>query len=285
MSRTRRWTLAGIALAVVVVAFAVWFALRTRPDAVGPRFTEALIGRHPGTTVDGWTGGVLRVALPSGVYIDVRLSDVFAACRAQRFACGDAIDRALDDVDRIDRATRAPQRAMLGAALVAEASPGFRFGFVAEPLIGPVELRYVLASGTASTFVTAAIADRLGLKGPALKDAALTALRAEHGVDLQRLAGSAGAATIYRVHSPGDAPASLLDPARMRGFAATIRSRRLYATIPSRGSLYLSAAGAAEARALAALQSGTPGSARRVGLLAYDVDAADGSALTMPTLP
>lgn len=291
MTRRRIAALAGLVVVGAVGAAAWWAYARTRPDAIGPRVADALIARHPGTTVEALDTGtlpatVLRAASPSGVYIDLQLTSVRDACRDRPLRCGDAVDRALDDVDRADRATREPQRSLIRAMVIGESSPGFRMGYIAEPLIGPLEIRYALVDGVASTFVTAAIADRLGLTQAGVRATAITALRSEPDVDLQKIDGSIPA--LYRVLSPGDPAASLLDRDRMKRFARRLGSARLDAIVPARGSLYLAAGGSAERRALRALQTRLRGSRFKVGdaeLIAYDTEAEDGAVLSSATTP
>ena len=111
----------------------------------------------------------MRIALPSGVSVDVRLRTLFDTCLADRVGCASAISAALDDVDRADRATREPRRTMLRPAIGDGTPPGFTLGYVTEPLVGRFELRYVMDEGLASTFVTSAIADRLGLDRERMK--------------------------------------------------------------------------------------------------------------------
>ena len=282
--RSRRWLVAGASLLLVaVVAVVAWrFDARTRPEAVGPRFGEALLSRRPGTTIDAWEGGVMRITLPSGVYIDVRLSTVFDRCRTARFACSTAIDAALDDVDHADAATRAPRRSMLSATVVGDATPGIGLGFVTRPFAGGLEVRYVLVNGVTSTFVTSAIADRLGMTRTAIDEAALAAVRAERDVALEKID------TTYRVRSTIEPVASLLDPERMKRFATTLGAKRLYAVVPSRGALAVAPARPDEAKALAGLLkrdaygNPRPGDA---GLLAWDVDAPAGAELTAVATP
>ena len=272
-SRRRIAAAAAVVVIGVLVAVAAWWVdRRTRPDAVGPRFTEALLERRPGTTVDAWSGGVMRIALPSGVYIDVRLRTLFDACHADRFGCGSAVSAALDDVDRADRATREPQRSMLRPAIVDATPPGFTMGFVTEPLVGRYELRYALVVGLASTFVTSAIADRLGLSRAAVRSEAITALRATPAT-IEPLPDHA---SVFSVHAVDDPAAVLLDRGRMKAFAAQIGGTRVYAVIPARATLYLAKADEAGAKALAQAMA-----AGGFDLLAYDVDATDGAAMSI----
>ncbi len=278
----RRRAPALAALAAVVVAAAAlawWFDLRTRPDQVGPRFVDAVVHRHPGTTVEPLDGGFLRVSLPSGVRVDVALSRVFASCEATATRCTDAIGHAADDVDASDAATRAPDRASLRPTIVAEGA-GYRYGFVADPLIGAYEVRYALVHGVASTFVTASIAASLGLSPQALRETAIANLAGDRDVGIEPVGGDVRG--VYRVRADDDPVASLLDDTRMARFADAIGARRLYAAIPSRGTLALAARNPASARALdalaAKLRTGTR--APSGGLLAYDLDAPAGSHLT-----
>ncbi len=264
---------------VVAAALAWWLDARTRPERVGPRFVDGLVTRHPRATATALDGGFVRVGLPSGVRVDVALSRVIAACAAERSGCTAAIDDALDDVDAADAATRSPERPALRPVVVAEGA-GYRYGFVAQPLAGAYEVRYALVHRTASTFVTAAIAARLGLSSPnALRDAALANLDADRDVGIEAVDGSRG---VYRVRASDDPAASLIDDARMTRFAGTIGSHRLVAAIPVRGTLALARPDAASTQALRALattlrrQATTPDG----GLLAWDVDAPQGARLS-----
>ena len=278
-SGSSRRLAAAAVLVLLAIAAASWWWLdrRTRADAVGPRFTEALLERRPGTTVDAWRAGVMRVALPSGVYIDVRLSALFDACRADRFACSSALRRALEDVDRVDAATREPRRDMLRPVVVDEPARGFMLGYVAEPLVGRLELRYALVDGIASTFVTSAIADRLALTAASLKAAALDAQRAGPPPALEVLASGG---TVFRVRSDGDPVASLVDRDRMKSFATRLGTTRLFAAVPASGTLYLVRADESGKKGLAdAVASSNP--IGGLDLLVYDVDAPEGSSLAI----
>lgn len=276
MTRTVRR--GGIAVVVVLLAVALlaWqYAWRTRADQVGPRFIEALIARHPGTTIGAWKFGRLHVTLPSGVEVDAQLPPLFDACGSDRLGCTASIGRSLDDVDRVLAASRVPDRALLEPVIVDEPTPGFHFGYVTEPVIGTLELRYALVSGVASTFVTGLIASRLGLTRPGLREAALDGLRADASLRLNRI--EERDAVVYSVETRGDAPALLLDRDRMKRLAAQIHADRLYVAIPARGALWLAQADDDGASALA-MHALTIGS--RPTLLAYDPGAADGSTLS-----
>lgn len=275
-----------VALAALVALGSWWFIDRTTPDRVGPRFVRSLIARHPGTTVDRWAAGTMRTMLPSGVYVDVRLSAVFDACAARRFQCSSTIDQALDDVDAALRATREPRREQVRALVVGEVTPGFRYGFVTRPLVGSLEVRYALVTGVASTFVTPALLDRLGLTQPQLEALAMTTIATARDVDLLPVDGET--APIYRVRSADDPVALLLDDEHMKRFAARIGSTRLYAAVPARGTLYLTAARPGDGRALVALLARLQGREPRAGatgLLAYDTGAAAAQALTTAAAP
>jgi hypothetical protein len=284
-SSRRRWAvgtgLVLLALLALIAAVVWWFDRHTSPNAVGPRFTEKLLARRPGTTVDGWSAGVMRIALPSGTYMHLRLAALFDECRADRFGCSSAIDRALDDVDQIDRATRDPQRAMLRPMLVSDPVPGAALGYVTEPFVAHVELRYALVHGIATTFVTSSIADRLALSRPALKAAAIAALYADPAPELEALPGNEA---VYRVRSVGDPGALLLDHEQMKSFATRLATKRVYAALPGTGVMYLAKGDAAGADALTRIVL-TPGAIGRFDLLAYDVDAPEDSALTIATRP
>lgn len=275
---TRNVRRGGIAVAVVLLAIA-WlgwqYAWRTRPDQVGPRFVEALIARHPGTTIGAWQLQRLHLTLPSGMDVDARLDPLFAECGSHPFRCSTTVERSLDDIDHVVTASREPDRAMLGVVIVAEPTPGFRFGYVTEPLIGTLEVCYALVIGVASTFVTAQIASRLGLNQTALREAALERLRSDASVRLEPV--KKDDETIYRVEAHGDAPASLLDRDRMKRLAAQMNVDRLYVAIPAPGLLYLAQADDDGAAALT-MHASTMGLRTRV--LAYDPTAADGSTLS-----
>ena len=266
---------------VAIVAVAAWrFDVRARPDAVGPRFVEALIGRKPGSTVEQAEGGYLRVALLSGLYVDVRIATVFAACRARRLDCSAALATALDDVDAVERLAASPDAARLVPMVLAEATPGQRYGFITDSLIGPLEVRYALASGVASTFVTSALMDRLGLTRPALREAALAALAREPDATLVAEPDATGAA-VYRVASTGDPVASLLDAGRMRRFADRVGGGRLDLLVARRGSLDLAASTKEGRAALLALRERRGG---RIELLTWDTAASGGAALPTSAL-
>ena len=281
MSGGARRAAGAAALLVALLAVAAWwFDARTKPDRVGPRFVAGLVARHPGTMAEPLDGGVLRAALPSGVGVDVRLSTLFDRCAASRLDCSTTIDHAIDDVDRAEAASRAPDRSMLRPIVVGDGA-GFRFGYLTEPLVGSFEIRYALVSGVASTFVTATIADRLGLSRGDLGPAAMAGWRTER-TELERVAEID--TPVFRVRSGGDPAAALIDPDRMARFATVIGSRRLYAIVPTRDALALAAADEPAARALDALQIRLRGKDARTldgGLFAYDADAPDGQRLTI----
>jgi hypothetical protein len=227
----------------------------------------------------------VRATLPSGMYIDVRLSMVFDACRADRFGCSHAIDAALADVDRAEASTRSPDRKTL-EPIVVGGDAGFRYGFVTAPLIGAFEVRYALVSGVASTFVTGTIADKLGLTREGLKSVVLDHLRGESGVRLERIDDASG--LLYRVRASGDPAASLLDPDLMKRFAGEIGTHRLYAVIPTPGTLALAAANDQSARALDRLRTRLhPSNAKLIDddVLAYDVDVPSESAISIAPRP
>lgn len=269
----------AVAVAVAATAFGV-LVWRTRPEAVGPRFGDALVAKFPGATIDAFDGGVLRVALASGLYVDLRLASVFERCAEHRTACGDAIDGGVADVDRVVAATTAPRPEMLEPIVVADATPGFRLGYVTEPLVQPLELRHALVAGVASTFVTGAIADRLGMNRARLHDAALARLRRDTGATLEPDADGIA----YRVRSSGDAVASLIDPERMGRFASQLQTRRLYAAVPSPGVLYVAAGTTSGLQALrqrVARRFGTALSPGQIGVIACDIDAPAGAMLSL----
>jgi hypothetical protein len=277
----------GAAMAVLLAAVAAcawWLDARTLPDHVGPRFVDELVQRHAGTTVLSLDRGAVRAALPSGVYVDVDLPRVFATCRASRLHCAQAIDDALDDVDRSEAASRQPQAARIRPVVVAE-SGGFRYGYVSDPLVGPLEVRYALVDGVAATFATATIVERLGLSRTALRDAALAGLRGDADVALERI--DVKGATLFRVRSSGDPVASLLDRERMSRFADDIGAHRLFGIVPLRGTLVLAAASDAAGRALQSWSTqdrGTTAKSVDSGVIAYDIDAPEGHALTVAIL-
>lgn len=277
--RGRRLAVAAVAIvAIVAVATIAWVVQRSRPDAVGPRLVEALLARHPGASVVGWDAGVLRLALASGLYVDVQPAPLFATCEAHRLDCGRAIDDGTADVDRVIAAAAAPSVASLEAAVVAEPTPGFRYGFVTDPLVQPLEVRYALVAGIASTFVTAAIADRLGLSHDALRAAAATRLCGDRDVSLEPLAPGTGddAATVYRVRAAGDPVASLLDPERMAALAGRLHVRRLSVGVPARRMLLVTGpAGTPALLRRLDLRDGPDARPGQVGLLRYDLDTPD----------
>lgn len=283
MTRRPRVLIAGIAMTIVVIAVVSWVVdQRTRPDVVGPRLVDRLKARHPDATIRAVGPAMLEVTPSSGLPIELRLAAVFDACRADRIGCRAIVDRAVDDVDRAQAAASAPTRAALRPMAVAD-TPGYRYGFVTEPVIGSLELRYVLVNGFAATFVTSTIQDRLGLSGAALKAAALENMRSDSGVDLVRIDGATEPA-LYRVRADGDPVASLVDRARMERFAKTLQTRRLDVFVPARGVLYLAAASAPAAKALDALRVRMPGFeglAIGLGVMLYDTDAPADQALTM----
>lgn len=279
-SNTRR--LGVVALVAVAIAAAVFWSLdaRTRPERVGARFAAELREKHPGTALQRLDGDTVRIALPSGTNVEVRMGDLFDACHASRWRCGGLVDDAVAEVDRSDAATRDPKRDRLRPIVVGEPG-GYRYGYVADPLIGPFEVRYALVDGFASTFATDAIVDRLGLSRDALRAQAVATVRADHDAKLERQDDS----PVYRVRSTGDPAASLLDRERMSRFATDIGVRRLYADIPVRNTLLLAPADEAGAVALEGAASRLRGSDPRTfdgGVLAYDIDAPDGQALSIP---
>ena len=240
----------GALLVVVAVASGTatwWFAARTRPDAVSKRVAAQLVDRHPGARVAALGKAFLRVTMPSGLYIDARLAPTFQTCHDDRFDCSNAIDRVVADVARAATLGTAPRLADLRAMVIGETSPGFRFGFVTEPLIGALEVRYALVAGAASTFVTSTITDRLRVDRAQLKQAALANLAADDQPRAELLSDRPG---VYRVVSNDDAAANLLDAGRMRKLATLVGSSRLYGAVPERGVLLLARADAAGKQAL-----------------------------------
>ena len=275
---------AEIAIALVI-AFAAavggagwWWVARAKPDAVEKRISSQIVERHAGASVATLDHGLLRVTMPSGVYIDVRPAIAIEQCRDDRFDCSNAIDRVVGDVARIEAMLVKPHLAELRAMIIGEASPGFRFGFLTEPLIGPLELRYALVSGAASTFVTSTIADRLGVDRAQLKQAAIANLGADGEPRAELLANSPG---VYRVISKDDAVAELISPLRMRRLAAIVGATRIYCAVPARGALFLARKDAtgdlAARRALSTLLA----RARAGELLVYDSQAPEGRTLSI----
>ena len=279
---------AAIAVAAVVVVAALgagawWFDARTKPDAVARRIAAQIADRHAGASVVSLGKDLLRVTTPSGVYIDTRLASVFQECRDDRFVCSKAIDRVALDVERAEAMVASPRLADLRAMVIGETSPGFRFGFVTEPLIGPLEVRYALVAGAASTFVTSTIADRLGANRVQLKQAALANLAADGEPRAELLSDSPG---VYRAISKDDPVANLLDASRMRKLATLVGSNRIYCAVPERGVLLLARADHAGKQALTTLLSqertgGSPGEPRpgEAELFVYDKAAAEGQSL------
>lgn len=289
---TRRAALVVLPIFIlVVVALGVaawWFDARTRPDAVSKRVAAQLVERHPGTSVATLGNAVLRVTMPSGLYIDARLAPTFQICRDDRFNCSNAIDRVAADVERAALLAAKPSSADLRAMVIGEGSPGFRFGFVTEPLIGALEVRYALVAGAASTFVTSAIADRLGVDRAQLRKAALANLAADGEPRAELLSHSPG---VYRVVSNDDAVANLLDASRMRRLATLVGSNRIYCAVPERGVLLLARADTAGKQALLGLARSRNGQARdgagddawpdKSELFVYDKGAPEAQALAM----
>ncbi|MGI9024627.1 MAG: hypothetical protein ACR2GP_03470 [Burkholderiaceae bacterium] len=298
---TRRAFPAAVLVALVIAALALggaawWFNARTRPDAVSNRVVAQLVERHPGASVATLGHALLRVTMPSGLYIDARLEPAIQKCRDDRFDCSNAIDRIVADVERAGLLSARPRLADLRARVIGESSPGFRFGFVTEPLIGALEVRYALVAGAASTFVTSTIADRLGVDRAQLRQAALMNLAAEGEARAELLSDSPG---VYRVISNDDAVANLLDAARMQKLATLVGSNRLYCAVPERGVLLLVRADAAGKQALiqrARSRSGRTldrerddarpgaepgGRSGQSELFVYDKGAPEGQALSM----
>ncbi len=275
---------AGIAIALVIgFAAAVggaawWWIARARPDAVEKRISAQIVERHAGASVASLDSGLLRVTLPSGLYIDVRPVIAIERCRSDRFDCSNAVDRVVGDVAHIEEMLAKPHLADLRAMIIGEASPGFRFGFLTEPLIGPLELRYALVSGAASTFVTSTVADSLGVDRAQLKQAAIANLAADGEPRAELLADSPG---VYRVVSKDDAVAELISPLRMRRLAAIVGAARIYCAVPERGALFLARKDAttdlAARRALSTLLA----RARAGELLVYDTQAPEGRTLSI----
>ncbi len=291
---TRRVGLAVVLVVVLVLvavasgAAAWWFDARTRPDAVSKRVVARLVDRHPGASVATLGNAMLRATMPSGLYIDVRLAPTFEKCRDDRFDCSNAIDRVVADVERAGLLGAKPRLADLRAMVIGETSPGFRYGFVTEPLIGALEVRYALVAGAASTFVTSTIADRLGVDRAQLREAARANLAADGEPRAELLSDRPG---VYRVVSNDDAVANLLDASRMRTLATLVGSSRVYCAVPERGVLLLARVDAAGRQALVPLARTRDGPARDNArddarprpseLFVYDKDAPGGQALAM----
>ena len=286
----------AIVVAIVVLATlgaAVWwFDARTRAETVAKRVAAQIVDRHAGASVARLNEDVLRVTMPSGVYIDARLAPVFDACRADRFACTDAIDRAAADVEQVEALLAKPTKADVRARVIGETSPGFRFGFVTEPLIGALEVRYALVAGVASTFVTQALAARLSADRSELRRAALLNLAAGGEPRVEVLPDRPG---VYRVVSQDDAAVELLDASRMRKLAAIVGSARVDCAITEGGALFLARSDAAGKQALTTMLAGPKlrelplgmkqerrGAARpgKAHVFVYDTEAPEGRTLS-----
>ena len=287
MERPARHTGGAIALVVAVIVLVAgggalwWVDARTRPDAVGKRIGAQIVDHHAGASVASLGRDMLRITMPSGVYIDARLAAAFDACGADRFGCSNAIDGVAADVAHVEALLAKPRLADVRAMVIGESSPGFRFGYVTEPLIGPLEVRYALVSDTAATFVTSALADRLGVDRAQLKRAALANLAADGEPRAELLGDRAG---VYRVVSKDDAVAELFDARRMKKLAALVGSTRLYCAIPARGVLLVARADAAGKRALTPLLARANPHEMRPGdreLLIYDTATLEAQALSI----
>lgn len=283
---TRRAGLAiALAIPVAAVAAAWWFDARSKPDAVAKRVAAKIVGQHAGANVTSLPGNLLRITMSSGLYIDARIASAFDTCRVDRFDCSNAIDRVVGDVAHVESMLAKPQvtdlRADLRAMVIGEISPGFRFGYVTEPLIGPLEVRYALVSGAASTFVTSNLATRLGANRTELKSVALANLAADGEPRAELLADRPG---VYRVISKDDAVAELFDPRRMKKLAAMVGATRIYCAVPERGVLFVARTDAAGKQALLPLLARAhPGEVRpgERELLIYDTQAPEGQALSI----
>ena len=287
---TRRVGLAiAVLIAIVAAAAAWWFDARTKPDAVAKRVAATIVAQHTGASATSLRGDLLRITMPSGLYIDARLAPALAACRDDRFDCSNAIDGVVADVAHVESMLAKPKvndlpvdlRSNLRAMVIGETSPGFRFGYVTEPLIGPLEVRYALVSGAASTFVTSALADRLGANRAQLRQAALANLAADGEPRAELLPDRPG---VYRVLSKDDAVADLLDARRMKRLAAIVGSTRIYCAVPERGVLFVARTDAAGKQALLPLLGRTQSGELRPGdreLLIYDSQAPEAQALSI----
>lgn len=279
---TRRAGIAGalvVAGCVALAAAAWWFDARTSPEAVATRLAALIVERHAGASVAPLDRDALRVTMPSGLYVDARLASVFRECRDDRFDCANAIDRVATDVEHAAAMAAKPRLADLRATVAGDASPGFRLGYVTEPLIGPLEVRYALVAGAASTFVTSTIADRLGVDRSQLKRVSLENLAADGEPRVESIGDRRG---VYRVVAQHDAAANLLDAGRMRKLAALVGSDRMYCALPQRGTLFLSRADRAGKEALAALieNASVKVAFRAPGVFVYDTTAPEGRALS-----
>lgn len=248
-------------MVAALVAGAWWFDARTKPDAAARRIATLVTDRHAGASVAFLDANLLRVGMPSGLYIDFRLAPALQACRDDRFDCSKAIERVVADF-------------------------GHAAAMVAHPRLADLRamVRYALVAGAASTFVTPAIADRLRANRMQLKQAALANLAAESEPRAEWLSDPPGA---YRVISNDDPVANLLDASRMRKLAALVGSSRIFYTVPERGRLLLARADAAGKRALASVHThARPG---EPGLFVYDTQAPGrqvrSTAEASPTVP
>ena len=289
--RRRRIAIAVLPAAVafaVAIAAAVWLLLRPSPVDVAvdiaKRFEERVATRFPGASTSWLSDDLARIALPSGLMLDVALTRVEAVCHSRPTACTDRIDQSIVTVDRVARLTQEPRADAVRAVIVGELAPGYRYGYITEPLIGALEIRYALADGDALTFMTPAIADRLAIKPAALRGLAIRQIERESadpsGPGVEALNGEPG---VYVARSTGDAPSLLLAPERMNALAHAIGTPQLYCAIPRRGLLLLAKADAAGREALRrAIVHAVPPAQRAAfdGVLIYDSAAPSASALS-----
>ena len=283
--RRRRIAIAALlAFTLIVASAAGWFALRPAPADVARRFEERVAARFPGTRTAWLADDFARVALPSGVMLDVALAHASAACRSRPPGCADQLDRLTGAIERVTKLAQQPRADAVRAVIVGEPAPGYRYGYITEPLIGPLEIRYAQADGDALTFMTPAMADRLGVKPAALRELALRHMEREAADAAQAGIGAlTGEPGVHVARSTGDAPALLLSPPRMKAIASALGTRQLYCAVPRRGLLLLAGADAAGRDALQRAIAHLAPSGQRValdGVLIYDGAAPPASALS-----
>lgn len=265
--RTRRLLAVALALIVAGAAALWWFDARTRRDAVVGRLGDALVARFPGAGLAAVDANYGRVTLASGRAIDVRAERVVERCKRDRFACSDAIARAVEDAVRVDQLAQKPQGAALHVAVVDEVNRGYQLGFIADPLVGPLEVRYALVDGDASTFVTPAIADLMQLPRSAIRPAAVAWLTASGSPRVEALADAPGA---YRVLGEDDPSAELAVPERMRALCSIVGTSRLIGVVAGRGLLLIARDDAAGRDALRSKVASRTTTVRAPVVFTYD---------------
>ena len=282
--RRRRIAIGAFLVLAAIAAAAAWWALRPTPADVAKRFEERIATRFPDVQTSWLADDLARVSLPSGVMLDVTLARAKAACRSRPPACTDQIDQLTGAIDRVTKLVREPRADAVRAVIVGESAPGYRYGYITEPLIGPLEIRYALVDGDASTFITPAIAERLGVKPAALRGLAVRQLERGLGDSsdegMKALTGEPG---VFVAYSRSDPPSFLLSQARMKAFANDLGTQQLYCAIPRRGLLFFAQADTAGREALQRAIAHVMPTGRRAafdGVLVYDTAAAPATALS-----